>query len=164
MSRAFVKERDGEEAPDSLPQRPVSPHPNYVTPAGLAELQAKVAELLREKARLSGEDSMDAMQRLRSVERELRYYESRVASAIVVDPVTQPRDRVHFGATVEVEDETGTVSRYTIVGEDEADAVRGRISWVSPLARALLGAEVGERVTWKRPAGDKELIVRIITG
>ncbi|HWP01768.1 MAG TPA: GreA/GreB family elongation factor [Methylococcus sp.] len=163
MSRAFVKERDGEEAPDSLPQRPVSPHPNYMTPAGLAELQAKVAELLREKARLSGEDSMDAVQRLRSVERELRYYEGRVASAIVADPATQPRDRVHFGATVEVEDETGAVSRYTIVGEDEADAARGRISWVSPLARALLGAEVGESVTWRRPAGDKELIVRAIT-
>lgn len=163
MSRAFVKERDDEEAPDSLPQRPVSPHPNYITPAGLAELQAKVAELLREKARLSGEESMDAVQRLRSVERDLRYYEGRVASAIVVEPATQPRDRVHFGAAVEVEDETGAVSRYTIVGEDEADAARGRISWVSPLARALLGAEVGDSVTWRRPAGDKELIVRAIT-
>jgi transcription elongation GreA/GreB family factor len=162
MSRAFVKERD-EEAPDSLLQRPVSPHPNYITPAGLAELQAKVAELLQEKARLSGEESMEAVQRLRSVERQLRYYEGRVASAIVVDPATQPRDRVHFGAMVEVEDETGAVSRYAIVGEDEADAAHGRISWVSPLARALLGAEVGESVTWRRPAGDKELIVRAIT-
>ncbi|MDF9390956.1 MULTISPECIES: GreA/GreB family elongation factor [Methylococcus] len=162
MSRAFVKETDGEERADGAPERPISPHPNYVTPAGLAQLQARVAELSAERQRLLGDESVAAKQQLHRIERELRYYDERVISAIPVDPAGQACDRVHFGATVEVEDEAGHVQRYSIVGEDEADAAHGKISWVSPLARALLNAEVGDMVTWKRPAGDKELHILAI--
>ncbi|AAU90456.1 putative transcription elongation factor [Methylococcus capsulatus str. Bath] len=162
MSRAFVKETDGEDLDDGAPDRPVSPHPNYVTPAGLAQLQARVAELTAERQRLLGDESVGAKQQLRRVERELRYYDERVVSAIPVDPAARSGDRVHFGATVEVEDEAGNVQRYSIVGEDEADAAHGKISWVSPLARALLNAEAGDTVTWKRPAGDKELHILAI--
>jgi transcription elongation GreA/GreB family factor len=162
MSRAFVKETDGEALDEGAPERPVSPHPNYVTPAGLAQLQARVAELSAERQRLLGDESVAAKQQLRHVERELRYYDERVVSAIPVDPAAQPGDRVHFGTTVELEDEAGNVLRYAIVGEDEADAAHGKISWVSPLARALLNAEAGETVTWKRPAGDKELHILAI--
>jgi transcription elongation GreA/GreB family factor len=133
-----------------------------VTPAGLAQLQARVAELSAERQRLLGDESVAAKQQLRHVERELRYYDERVVSAIPVDPAAQPGDRVHFGTTVELEDEAGNVLRYAIVGEDEADAAHGKISWVSPLARALLNAEAGETVTWKRPAGDKELHILAI--
>lgn len=162
MSRAFVKESDGEELDDGAPERPVSPHPNYVTPAGLAQLQSKVGELSEERRRLLGDDGVGAKQQLRHVERELRYYDERVAGAIRVDPSIQPADRVHFGATVELEDEAGDMLRYTIVGEDEADAAHGKISWVSPLAKALLNAEIGDTVTWKRPAGDKGLHILAI--
>ena len=76
-----------------------------------------------------------------------------MGSARLVDPAGQPRDRVAFGATVEVADESGEHS-YRIVGEDEADAEHGSVSYVSPLARALLGAKVGDEVVWSRPAGD----------
>lgn len=162
MSRAFVKETDGDELDDGAPERPVSPHPNYVTPAGLVQLQAKVAELSAERQRLQGDESVGAKQQLRHVERELRYYDERVVSAIPVDPATQSGDRVHFGAAVDLEDEAGDALRYTIVGEDEADAAHGKISWVSPLAKALLNAEAGDTVTWKRPAGDKELHILAI--
>ncbi|WP_367026037.1 GreA/GreB family elongation factor [Methylococcus sp. ANG] len=162
MSRAFVKETDGDELDDGAPERPVSPHPNYVTPAGLAQLQARVAELSAERQRLLGDESVGAKQQLRHVERELRYYDERVVSAIPVDTAAQACDRVHFGATVELEDEAGNALRYSIVGEDEADAAHGKISWVSPLAKALLNAEAGDTVTWKRPAGDKELHILAI--
>lgn len=162
MSRAFVKETDGDELDDGAPERPVSPHPNYVTPAGLVQLQAKVAELSAERQRLQGDESVGAKQQLLHVERELRYYDERVVSAIPVDPAIQSGDRVHFGAAVDLEDEVGDALRYTIVGEDEADAAHGKISWVSPLAKALLNAEAGDTVTWKRPAGDKELHILAI--
>ena len=71
----------------------------------------------------------------------------------------QPLDRVHFGALVEAEDKEGERLNFMIVGEDEADAMQGRISWVSPLANALMNARVGDVVSWKRPLGDKELEV-----
>ena len=91
------------------------------------------------------------------MKRDLHYYAERIKRAVVVRPEAQPDDRVHFGASVEVEDMEGQRLRYLIVGEDEADPDRAKISWVSPLARALLGTGIGDIVKWRRPAGDKEL-------
>jgi len=161
MSRAFVKEDDGESAAGDLAERPISPHPNYVTPSGLQSLQNRVRDLLQRKAELTGVDDLSARQELPVVERDLRYYGERVKTAIVIDPATQPDDRVHFGATVEVEGERG-VQSFTIVGEDEADVTAGKISWMSPLAKALLNSRVGDVVNWKRPAGDQDLEVLAI--
>nr|WP_279341126.1 GreA/GreB family elongation factor [Geothrix sp. SG198] len=77
--------------------------------------------------------------------------------AVLVTPDGKSRDRVHFGATVEVCDEAGVITTYTLVGEDEADPSRGKVSWVSPLGEALLNAESGDEVVWRRPAGTMRL-------
>ena len=170
MSRAFVKEDD--EAPDEpLRERPVSEHPNYVTRSGLAQLGARIEDLEAERLELARSDEDDAAaDRLRYVERDLRYYRRRLETALVVDPpgpavgtpdaaATGTLGAVAFGATVTVDDASGQRSRYTIVGEDEADPDTGLVSWVSPLARVLEGARVGDRVVWRRPAGALELVV-----
>jgi transcription elongation GreA/GreB family factor len=102
-------------------------------------------------------DDPHRQQELAQVERDLRYYQGRIEKAVVVDLSKQPADEVHFGAIVEVEDENGERHTFTIVGEDEADVTKNRVSWVSPLARAMLGAKVGDTVTWQRPAGNLEL-------
>lgn len=153
MSRAFVKESDRD---DDLPEIPISEHPNHVTPRGLAQLHGRLGATQRAHAALRDEqqDGVAADAKLRYLEREMRWLEARQATATVVDPVRQPRDRVAFGAQVDVADADGNESRYRIVGEDEADAEHGDVSWVSPLAQALLGASVGDAVLWRRPIGD----------
>ena len=163
MSRAFVKEPDGEAGPERLPDLPQSAHPNHVTPRGLRRLEERQGQL-QESLRLlrAGTDDMATRVERARLERDLRWVAARIERAIVVDPAGQPRDRVTFGATVEVAEEDGTTREYTIVGEDEADAGRGLVSWVSPLARALLDAAVGDEVTWHRPSGDRELTIRKI--
>lgn len=159
MSRAFVKEADGDDAVEDLPQRPVSPHANYVTPEGLRSLREQVRQLQSLRNDLVNSENIADRQRLKSVERDLRYFDERASTALLVEPSTQAYDRVHFGATVEVLDEDNKRLCFTIVGEDEADIASGKISWVSPLARALLDAQVDDVVTWRRPAGDRELTV-----
>ena len=159
MSRAFVKEPDGDMAADEQIDLPQSPHPNYVTPAGLKELEARLAELKKRRQPLSASDDLADKLPLAQVGRDIRYLEGRIERAIPVDAADQPAEEVCFGAIVGVADETGSVAEYAIVGEDEADAQRNKVSWVSPLARALLGAGVGNVITWKRPSGDVELEV-----
>ena len=155
MSRAFVKELD--EQTDAGPERPQSPNTNYVTPRGLALLESQVRELSELRESLAVRDDLASQQLIKNVERDLHYYAERVNRAVLVQANTQPDDKVHFGAAVEVEDAEGERQRFVIVGEDEADAPEGRIIWVSPLAKALLNHAVGDVVTWRRPAGDKEL-------
>lgn len=164
MSRAFVKEPDGDQVADDLPDLPLSRHPNYVTPAGLAALRDRIEALEAERRALGGEASLprEAL-RLRQVERELRYLRSRVESAILIDPTRQSHDEVAFGARVEVEDEAGQRRCFMIVGEDEAEAEAGKVSWLSPLARALIGAGAGDLVVWQRPLGDLELEIVAIS-
>ncbi len=165
MNRAFVKDPDETGAPEPLPERNQSPHPNYVTPAGLRQLQAHQAELEARRQRLRGEGKQASPQDLALVQRDLRYVEERLGRAVLVAPGAGSPDRVHFGATVEVCDESGNRETFTIVGEDEADPALGKLSWVSPLAKALLNAELGELVKWRRPAGPQELeIVAIRPG
>ena len=158
MSRAFVKEPDGDTAEDDQPDRPQSPHPNYVTPGGLQSLEERLAQAREKQGRLAGDaDDLANKLPLSQVARDIRFLEGRLERAIVVDPLQQAADEVCFGATVTVEDEDGAVRTFAIVGEDEADVTQGKVSWVSPLAQALLGAAVGDSLTWERPAGDVEL-------
>ncbi len=159
MSRAFVKEPDGDQVVNELPDRVQSPHINYVTPAGLRQLRVRVDGLLAQRKKLVGALSEENKKQLLLIDRDLRYYEERIRRAVQIDPSGQPEDEVHFGALVEVEDPEGRRMTFAIVGEDEADAAQGKISWVSPLAQALAEARVGEAVTWKRPAGEVELTI-----
>lgn len=159
MSRAFVKESDDDVVAGELPERPLPAHANYVTPQGLEQLQAHVRALQEQHEQLAplAKDDTEAKRKLREVERDQRYFNAQLERAIVVDPAGQPRDGVHFGATVEIVDENGTRHVFSIVGDDEADVTAGRISWASPLAEAMIGARVGDIVKWLRPAGDAEV-------
>jgi transcription elongation GreA/GreB family factor len=159
MSRAFVKEPDGDQAIQGLPDRVHSPHPNYVTPAGLRQLQERLDELLSRRKNISGTEAAENKKQLMLIDRDLRYCEERIRRAVPIEPSDQPQDEVHFGAKVEVETPEGRRMTFAIVGEDEADAAQGKISWVSPLAQALAEARVGDAVTWKRPAGEIELTI-----
>lgn len=158
MSRAFVKENDLEHAGTDLPERPQSPHPNYVTPQGLQLLQRRAETLEQEYHALSPDkDDPVIRQRLAVVERDLRYFQARLESAIPVDPAQQSTETILFGAIVTVEDENGEAQQFAIVGEDEADISQHKIGWTSPLAHALLNHRIGDTVTWLRPAGNIEL-------
>jgi len=159
MSRSFVKDAD-ESVGERQPDIPLSEHPNYVTPRGLAQLRARlIAMRERRDALRAASDTLPEQRELAAVERELRWLNARVGSAIEVDLAQQPRDRVAFGSLVTLESNEGEV-RYRIVGEDEADVEHGLVSYVSQLAKALLGSRVGDEVVWQRPAGD--LAVEVI--
>lgn len=162
MSRAFVKESDEELSAGELPERPISDAPNYVTPRGMAQLQARLRELQQEHAQLVSADETMAKQRRAEVERDLRYYNAQIERAVVVNPQAQPHDEVRFGATVTIRDENDVAHVFHIVGDDEADVVAGHISWASPLAKALIGARIGDVVVWQRPAGRTEVEVKNI--
>jgi transcription elongation factor GreB len=158
MSRGFVKEDDLEHAGTDLPERPVSEHPNYVTPSGLRQLEAELMRLEKLRAGLSPKKEDPVIQQqLAVIERDLRYFKARLEQAILVNPANQPKDKVLFGATVQIEDEEGVLHTFTIVGEDEANIAAQKVSWVSPLAKALLGHKTGDSVVWRRPAGDMTL-------
>ena len=155
MSRAFVKENE-DQVPE-LPERPQSPHPNFVTPHGLALLKQQLADLEDDRHQRATEQDLLDKEALQVIERDIRYVQDRLARVIPVDYAQQPKDQVDFGAIVETEDENGVKRRFEIVGEDEADPNVGKLSWVSPLALALKDAKIGDTVVWKRPAGDLEL-------
>lgn len=159
MSRAFVKESDEELAAGELPERPLSTHANYVTPTGLEQLHARVKELQDVRERLNVQAGHDHLgtHLLREVERDLRYFKAQLERAIVVNPAGQPREEVHFGAMVRIVAEDGRAHQFSIVGDDEADVAAGKISWASPLAKALMSARVGDVVVWRRPAGETEV-------
>lgn len=162
MSRAFVKGDDSELSGEELPERPISPHPNYVTAEGLAGLRQRYDELSHQHAVLKAAQEDFDKPRLTAIERDLRYFSQRLDSAILVDTSKEPQDEVHFGATVEAQDSEGHVHRFKIVGDDEADVHTGKISWQAPLAHALIGARVGDTVKWHRPAGDVDLEIHSI--
>jgi transcription elongation GreA/GreB family factor len=157
MSRGFVKEDDLEHAGTDVPERPVSAHPNYVTANGYAQLQQQATVLEREIVSLSAnKEDTGTQQKLAIYNRDLRYIAARLDSALVTKP-NPMAEQVLFGATVTVEDEDGESHIYEIVGEDEADIKVKKISWTSPLAKALIGHKNGESVIWKRPAGNSLL-------
>jgi transcription elongation factor GreB len=161
MSRAFVNEELAAAQADQPVERQVSAQPNYVTPAGLAQLQAKVAELQTQHSEQSAQGEQTDKQRLADIERDLRYFNQRLQSAQVVTPATSTK-KVQIGSWVTFADDHNVEQRVQLVGEDQADAAHGLINWGSPLGRALLGAQLGDEVQWKRPAGDQLIeIIRI---
>jgi transcription elongation GreA/GreB family factor len=141
MSRAFVKEQDGAEG-EELPERLISEHPNLVTAEGLAHIEAEVERLSRAHAAAQAAEDRAS---IATTARDLRYWSARLASAeLVAAPAGD--GRVHFGSTVTIERDDGRRQTWRIVGEDEADPAHGTISYVAPLARALLGKEEGDTV------------------
>ncbi|SON54134.1 Transcript cleavage factor GreA [Hartmannibacter diazotrophicus] len=149
MSRAFTREGSGSDAVDKLPDRPVSPHRNLVTPEGLRDLDAALAaaEAALDAAREAKDDDTAAL-----AARDLRYFTARRASAEVVAP-HEPADQVRFAARVTILREDGRQQTFRIVGEDEADPAKGKLSYVSPLARVLADREEGDVV----PFGSGEI-------
>ena len=158
MSRAFTKEAEGDRAEEDLPARPQSPHPNYIRPCGFQRLQARLQELLKRREQLRSEDEdLAAKSQLKQVERDLRYLEANLERAIIIDPEQQSHDDIRFGARAKLVDHHDKTHEFTIVGEEETCASKGYISWLSPLAQALLGKRAGDTVIWERPVGNTEL-------
>ncbi len=145
---------------------------NYMTPEGFRKLKAELQDLLSVQRpevvrtvswaasngdRSENGDYIYGKRRLREIDRRIRFLQGRLDTAEVVDPVSQRGDRVLFGATVTVEDEEGREREYAIVGIDEANPALGRVSWISPIAKALLGAREGASITFRSPKGAEEL-------
>jgi transcription elongation GreA/GreB family factor len=151
MSRAFVKEDD--DAVEELPERPISAAPNLVTAEGLAAIEAEIAQL---NAELTETGADDRATRAR-IGRDLRYWTARRGSAQLT-PLPDDNDVVRFGAIVTIDRDDGRRQTFRIVGEDEADPERGTLSYVSPLARALMGKAVGDSV---RVAGSDAEVAEI---
>jgi len=163
MSRAFVKENDLEHAGIDIPERPLSDEPNYVTPNGLKLLNAQIDALEAERGQLKQKkDDPIAKQKIAIIERDMRYYASRIESAILSTPGAEDHSIVLFGAKVTVEDDEGKLIAYEIVGEDEADIHKAKVSYLSPLAEALIGAKLNDEVTWEKPMGDSYLTIQKI--
>jgi len=139
MSRAFVKETD---AVETLPERPVSAHPNYVTARGLALIEQALARAEKDYAAAQAAADRDA---LGSSGRDLHYWQQRRASAELIAPPLDT-DTVHFGLKVTIARDDGRRQSWRIVGEDEADPAKGMLSYVSPVAKALAGRKVGDLV------------------
>lgn len=174
MSKAFTKEQDDEdidediEADDALP----SGRKNYITPQGYAALQAELKDLLNVKRpetvkivswaaalgdRSENADYLYGKKRLREIDKRVRFITRRLGFAQIIDPTQQPQEKIYFGATVLVADDQGEEHCYAIVGIDEIDLARGRISWMSPMAAALLGKREGDKALVRTPKGDQTL-------
>jgi transcription elongation GreA/GreB family factor len=142
MSRAFVREQDGSEVPGDVPERPVSAHPNFVTARGLQQIENRIKELEAARDDAKSREDQDGASR---IERDLRYWAQRKASARLIEPEAAP-SKVRFGVRVTVRYDDGTERGYALVGEDEANPAHGSISWMSPIAQALIGSSPGEDV------------------
>ena len=179
MSKAFTRETDsdGEEQDSALPELP-SGGKNYMTPQGFAALRTELLQLIDQERpkvvevvhwaasngdRSENGDYIYGKKRLREIDRRIRFLTQRLELAEVVDPtVHHGHDQVFFGATVSYADESGQERTVTIMGSDEADSAQGQVSWVSPIARALLKAREGEVVKLVTPLGAQDIeILRV---
>jgi transcription elongation factor GreB len=175
MSKAFTRETEDDDAGEvSLPELPGGGK-NYMTPHGYARLRAELLQLMDEErpkvveavhwAALNGDrsengDYLYGKKRLREIDRRIRFLTKRLELAEVTDPsVHHGADQVFFGATVTYAEESGLERTITILGIDEADSSHGQVSWVSPIARALLKARVGDAVKLVTPLGAQEIEV-----
>ena len=154
-------------------------NPRFITPAGFARIRAEYEQLFAEErpklvetiswAAANGDrsengDYIYGRKRLREIDRRLGYLAKVMKQAKLVDPASQPtRDQVRFGATVELADGDDERRTLTIVGDDEADATAGRIGWSAPIAKALIGARVGDERIVRLPVGDKNYEVIAIS-
>ena len=152
MSRAFVKEPDGAEAFEELPDRPISEHSNLVTPQGLAQIEDTLTRLHEQHAQAQSAGDRAA---LASVGRDLRYWTARRSTAQLMPP---PEDtaKVQFGSTVTIVRDDDRRQTFRIVGEDEAEPAQGTLSYASPVARALLNKAVGDVIT--AGSGEAEIV------
>jgi len=159
MSRAFVKENDLEHAGIDIPERPVSQLPNYVTPIGHKQLKEMVNLIeLEIKSIKELEDSPENKQNKMKLERDLRYYLKRFETAILIDN-HENSNKVLFGAHIVLVDENDEIYKFQIVGEDEADVKQNKLSYVSPLAKELIGSLIGDEVIWKRADGNRVVFI-----
>ncbi len=174
MSKAFTKESDSDEDEPVLPPLPAGGK-NYITPAGYARLRDELLDLMdveRPKIvdvvhwaasngdRSENGDYLYGKKRLREIDRRIRFLTQRLEIADITEPsVHYGKDQVFFGCTVAYEDDEGTERSITILGIDEADTLAGQVSWVSPVARALLKARVGDEVSLPTPDGVRVLSV-----
>ena len=174
MNKAFVKESDRDDD-DGLPEAQALPAGtrNYMTPAGYARLRDELAHLMNVERpavvqvvswaasngdRSENGDYLYGKKRLREIDRRMRFLTKRLDIAEVVDPAAQPnRDQAFFGATVTYLDKAGETHVVTIVGVDEAEPLAGKISWISPVARALIKSREGDTVVLRTPGGIEEL-------
>jgi transcription elongation factor GreB len=171
VSKAFVKEEGGAPAHDEPAEPKLPAGKNYITPAGYARLKAELkqrVEIERPEVvktvswaaalgdRSENADYLYGKRRLREIDRRVRFLIKRLESAQVVDSAGRDTDQVFFGATVRLRAASGEKT-VTIVGADEVDPAHGRVSWVSPIARALLKARAGDTVTLRSPAGEEQL-------
>ncbi|MBI3852295.1 MAG: GreA/GreB family elongation factor [Verrucomicrobia bacterium] len=161
MSKAFTRESD--DVPDQRVLPSVSALPpgakNYLTPDGARRLREELDRLVNlERPQISAtSEDPDAKRRLQMLDQRILHLQQSLESAVVVNPPEVPEDRIRFGATVTVRERNGNESRYRIVGVDETDIDRGWVSWLSPIAKALLNARRGQRVRFKLPSGETEL-------
>jgi transcription elongation factor GreB len=171
MSKAFTRENDADDEDDEL--SPVPSGKNYISPAGFAALKNEYDQLFaveRPKTvetiswaagngdRSENGDYLYGKKRLREIDRRMNWLSKRMKAAVVVDGLAQPnKAQIFFGATVTYADEDDTHRTITIVGQDEMDATRGKVSWISPIARALMKGRVGDVVTLQTPGGAQSL-------
>ena len=176
MNKAFVKESEGEddEPEGALPQVPVGAK-NYITPEGYRRIKEELLHLIdvdrpevvkvvhwaaSNGDRSENGDYIYGKRRLREIDRRIRFLTKRLDIAEVVDPsVHHGSDQVFFGATVTYENREGERHTVTIVGIDEIDPLHGKISWISPVARALIKAREGDEVILHTPLGSDELVI-----
>lgn len=178
MSKAFTKEGSGEDLEldletqeDSGTPDPLAGRKNYITPGGAEKLRSELKHLLNEErpelvkviqwAASNGDRSENAdyiygKRRLREMDRRIRFLSKRLEIAEIIDPEQQKSEKVLFGATVVIQDENGSNRRFVIVGVDETNVKEGRISWVSPVGKALLQSQVGDTVTIHTPKGEED--------
>jgi transcription elongation factor GreB len=160
MSKAFTRESD------DLPEKPVLARPlsalpagakNYLTPAGEKMLREELERLVQsERPRLAQSDPA-ARGQLQSLDQRIEYLRQSLSTAEIVPRPSNPEERVRFGATIKVRDEAGSESTYRIVGIDETDIDKGWVSWLSPIAKAMVNARAGQRVRFKSPSGEQIL-------
>ena len=159
MSRAFVKEPDGDEIVDQPPERLHSDLPNYITHGGLVSLQEEINRIQDQISEWNRTDTADFRSKIAVARRDLRFFEERLRRAIPVEPPDTPEEVV-FGVTVRLEDEDENEYRFTLVGEDETDVESGRVCWAAPIAKLLIGRQVGDEIIW--PRGDTRLTLEIV--
>lgn len=163
MSRGFVKEDDQEEAP-MIPPRAALPagETNYVTPNGLKELKNEEEELINERANLEKGNETERRRAQAVIDGNLKLLRERINTARVLDPKDQPEDEVRFGAVVEFK-QNGNTQKFQIVGVDEADVKKQKIAFVAPIAKAVTGKKVGDKVDFKLGEETRKLEILKIT-
>ena len=174
MNKAFVRESDDDDEENLSPSLKLPPGTrNYISPAGHARLKDELEHLVKRERphvvevvawaasngdRSENGDYIYGKRRLREIDRRIRFLTKRIECAEIVDPLRQGNnDQIFFGARVTIADADGVENTYTIVGVDETDVAKGHISWISPLARALIKSREGDSIRFQSPVGIREI-------